>query len=166
MLKNCMNKIYQSIILVVLLFFTSGNLFSQIKTKKFIDSHLPIATKLSSEYGIPVSIILGISILESGSGTSINARELNNYFGITGKNKITRRRSVYKQYSHIDDSFKDFCAIISRKKYYNKMKNNKNYKDWLVEMNKANYAAAKNIWVNRVTKIIVSNNLNKCDLSH
>lgn len=130
---------------------------------KFINGFLPMAKKLQNEWGIPVSIILGVSILESGSGTSKNAKQLNNFFGVTGSNKIKTRKSIYKQYATAEDSFEDFCSIISRKRFYKSLKNNKNYNTWLIAMIKANYAGAKSVWIYRVKSIIKKHNLAKHD---
>ena len=121
---------------------------------KYIDHYVPLARTLSSEYGIPVAIILGVSTLESGSGTSPNAKQLNNFFGVTGKNKLKKRRSVYKQYPRPEDSFRDFCDIVSRKKFYPGLKDNMSYSKWLAAMNHASYAGAKSVWINRVTQIV------------
>jgi flagellum-specific peptidoglycan hydrolase FlgJ len=130
---------------------------------RYIDRFSPIAQNLSTEFGIPVSIILGVSIHESGSGTSINAKQLNNYFGVVGRNTLKKRRSVYKQYAKPEDSFRDFCEIISRKKFYPGLKNNVNYSKWLGAMNHASYASAKNEWVDKSTQIIRKYKLDKFD---
>ena len=135
-------------------FFFAQFLFAQKTTLKYIDKFLPAATELSTEFGIPVSIILGVSILESASGTSNNCIDLNNYFGVKGKNHLKKRKTKYKQYAKAEDSFHDFCGIISRKKFYSKLKYTTDYKRWLNEMNKAEYAGAKESWVNAITKII------------
>lgn len=132
-------------------------------TAAYINKFSPLSKELCAKYGIPASIILGVSILESGSGTSLNSRQLNNYFGIVGKNNLKKRRTRYKQYATPDASFRDFCQMISRKNFYAKLKNNMNYRQWLSAMNRANYAGAKEVWVNRVTNIIVKNKLNKYD---
>ncbi len=131
--------------------------------RKYIDRFLPVAKDLSSQYGIPVSIILGVSILESGSGTSKNCRQLHNYFGVTGRNSLKKRRSAYKQYATPEDSFRDFCDILSRKKYYPKLKNTFQYTKWLGAMNHASYAGAKQVWIKRITNIIVKHRLSKYD---
>ena len=100
------------------------------------------------------SVILGISILESNSGKSANCKDLNNFFGVKGKNHLKKRKTKYKQYVKPEDSFRDFCGIISRKKFYKKMQNSPDYKKWLHEMNKASYAGAKESWVKAIGKII------------
>jgi len=140
--------------LVAALFLASNLCVGQRVMTKFIDHYVPLARTLSTEYGIPVAIILGVSTLESGSGTSPNARQLNNFFGVTGKNKLKKRHSVYKQYKHPEDSFRDFCDIVSRKKFYPGLKNNMNYNKWLGAMNHASYAGAKSVWITRVTQIV------------
>ncbi len=129
-------------------------IFGQKTTLKYIDKFLPVAKEFSTEFGIPVSIILGVSIHESGSGTSSNCKDLNNYFGVKGKNHLKKRKTSYKQYAKPEDSFRDFCGIISRKKFYSKLKNTNNYKRWLHEMNKAAYAGGKEHWVNAISEII------------
>ena len=129
----------------------------------YINKFLPKSRDLSAEYGIPVAIILGVSLLESGSGTSKNCRQLNNYFGVTGRNHLKKRRSAYKQYASAEDSFRDFCGILSRKRFYHKMKNNNNYAKWLVSMNQASYAGAKNVWINRITSLVKKYRLSQYD---
>jgi len=129
-------------------------IFAQKTTLHYIDKYLPIAKELSFEFGIPVSVILGVSILESNSGKSTNCKDLNNFFGVKGKNHLKKRKTKYKQYVKPEDSFRGFCGIISRKKFYKKLRNSPDYKKWLHEMNKASYAGAKESWVKAIGKII------------
>jgi flagellum-specific peptidoglycan hydrolase FlgJ len=136
---------------------------AQKTTLKYIDRFLPVAMELSTEFQIPVSIILGVSILESGSGTSANCKDLNNYFGVKGKNHLKKRKTKYKQYQKPEDSFRDFCNIISRKKFYSKLQHSGDYKRWLNEMNKAQYAGAGVSWVKAIDKIIRAYKLNVHD---
>lgn len=149
-------------------FIFSALLIKSITAQKvvynYIDKFSPISKELCVEYGIPASIILGVSILESGSGTSKNCKQLNNYFGITGKNNLKKRRTMYKQYAKPEDSFRDFCGVLSRKKFYATLKNNMDYKQWLAAMNKANYAGAKGVWVSRVSNVITKHKLTKYDV--
>src|SRR6202012_48508 len=72
--------------------------FSQ---SKYIRKYRPLADSLASESDIPAAIILGVAVIESGSGTSRNCRLLNNHFGIVGKNIVFKTHGVrtkYKQY--------------------------------------------------------------------
>lgn len=156
-----MEKIKTTVFAVLLMIGQVG--FGQKVINNYITRFSPIARDLSTSYGIPVAVILGISILESGSGTSVNCRQLNNYFGVTGRNKLRKRHSAYKQYDNPEDSFRDFCAIVSRKSFYPKLKNNTNYRTWLTAMNHASYAGAKSIWISRVTSIIIKHKLAQFD---
>lgn len=156
-----MSKVKIALFALLLLIINSST--GQRVITNYLDRFVHVAKELSYQYGIPASIILGVSILESGSGTSINCRQLNNYFGMTGRNHLKKRRSVYKQYATAEDSFKNFCDIISRKNYYPKLKNNIDYKKWLVSMNRGSYAGAKGIWISRVTNIIRKYNLGLYD---
>ncbi len=151
------------IILIVVTMLLVSFLQAQKVTSNYIAKFLPLAITLKETWGIPVSIILGVSILESGSGTSLNCRQLNNYFGMTGKNHLKHRRTMYKQYASANESFEDFCSMISKKKYYIKLKNSMNYSAWLVSMNNGNYASAKGIWISRITNVIKKQALYKYD---
>ena len=153
------NRIVYLVALLLLVNVCSG----QKVIRNYICRFLPFASELSVEYGIPVSIILGVSILESGSGTSKNCRQLNNYFGVTGRNRLKKRHSAYKQYASPEDSFRDFCNIISRKKFYLKLKNEMHFTKWLPAMNHASYAGAKGVWISRITRIIVKHRLSQYD---
>ena len=151
------------LILFTAILFISNLCIGQKAITNYINRFLPMAKDLSAEYGIPVAVILGVSTLESGSGTSKNCRQLNNYFGVTGRNSLRKRHSAYKQYATPEDSFRDFCNIVSRKKFYPKLKDSKNYSKWLAAMNRASYAGAKNIWISRITNIIIKHHLAQYD---
>ncbi|MET0636279.1 MAG: glucosaminidase domain-containing protein [Chitinophagaceae bacterium] len=123
-----------------------------------------MADSLSSIYGIPTSIILGVAILESGSGTSRNARMLNNHFGIVGKNnllKTKRVKSRYKQYPNVSASFADFCRLLSRRKYYARLKGTTDPKPWIDAIAAAGYSEAPVEWKKRITATIKKNKLSR-----
>ncbi len=144
--------------------FVSINIcYAQKTNANYIEKFLPLAKELSMQWGIPISIILGVSMQESGSGTSINCRQLHNYFGIKGHNHLKKRPTKYKQYNSAKASFEDFCGIVSRKKYYHKLKGNMNYRLWLTAMNKRNYASAKEVWIHRIKLIITKHKLYQYD---
>jgi flagellum-specific peptidoglycan hydrolase FlgJ len=87
--------------------------------ERFISKYGPLADSLEREFGIPASLILGVSIIESSSGTSRNCRLLKNFFGVKGRNNLLKTkgiRSGYKQYATDTASFVDFCKIVSEKK--------------------------------------------------
>ncbi|UAY52423.1 glucosaminidase domain-containing protein [Ferruginibacter albus] len=156
-----MNKLR---LLLVAVFLVSSSLCpAQKVTTSYIEKYLPLAKELSTQWGIPVAVILGVSILESGSGTSINCRQLNNFFGVKGKNHLRKRKTKYKQYISARASFEDFCRILSTKKYYAKLKGNTNYNLWLTAMNHHNYAGAKDVWGPRIRSLIKKHRLMKYD---
>ena len=134
--------------------------FSQ--SPKFIKKFQPLADSLSAEYGIPASVILGVSIIESGSGTSRNCKLLNNYFGIIGKNDLHKTKGIktrYKQYPDATASFEHFCHVIKKRKFYKKLKGNKDYRLWIDAISKSNYSEIPDIWKERVLAAIRRNKL-------
>lgn len=124
----------------------------------YINRYKPLADSLSTVAEIPSSIILGVAALESGFGTSRNAKLLHNHFGVKGKNnlwKTKRKRSRYKQYVSVKASYIDFVRIITNKKFYNTLKGNTDYKAWITAISKSGYSEKPTIWSDRITSIII-----------
>jgi Bax protein len=130
--------------------------------KAYIRQYKPLADSLSLAYGIPAAVILGVAIIESSSGTSRNCKLLNNHFGIVGKNNLLKTKNIrtrYKQYANATSSYVDFCKLISRKKFYPKLKGNKRYLPWVDAISKSNYSEVPDVWKQRVTTTIKKNKL-------
>ncbi len=130
---------------------------AQSVTKKFLTKYTPLADSLSEAWGIPTAIILGTAIIESSTGTGRNARLLNNYFGVVGKNNLLKTKGIktrYKQYPSDTASFADFCKVLSHKKYYPKLKGNPHYKLWIDAISKAGYSEDAGVWKREVTGAI------------
>lgn len=146
-------------VLLVLFVLLANTGFSQTK---YVQKYRPLADSLGEVYGIPAAIILGVAIIESGSGSSRNAKLLNNHFGIVGKNNLLKTKGVktrYKQYADVAASYLDFCKLLSRRKYYTKLKGNNNYKLWVDAISKSGYTEAPAEWKKRVTSAIQNNKL-------
>lgn len=132
------------------------------QSKSFINKYRLLADSLSAEYGIPASVILGVSLVESGSGTSRNCRLLNNFFGIVGKNNLLKTKGIktrYKQYPDATASFTDFCKLLAKKKYYKKLKGNMDYKLWTDAISKSGYSEVPAVWRQRINDAIRKNKL-------
>lgn len=128
----------------------------------YIKKYRPLADSLSEVYNIPASVILGVAILESGSGTSRNSKLLNNHFGIVGKNNLLKTKGIksrYKHFNNVTASYVAFCKIQKRRNFYPKLKGNKDYTLWIDAMSKSNYSEVPEIWKTRVLAIIKQNKL-------
>jgi Bax protein len=154
--QNTRKQIAFRVLFGMLLFSISTLTFAQ---SKYVKMYRPLADSLEEEYKIPASVILGVAILESGSGTSRNAKLLNNHFGIVGKNKLKNVKTRYKQYESVYESYKDFCKLLKKKKYYDKLKGNMNYTLWVDAISKAGYSEVPTIWKQRVISTIKKNKL-------
>ena len=134
--------------------------------KKYIKQYKGLADSLSVLYGIPASVILGVAIIESGSGTSRNAKMLNNHFGIVGKNNLLKTKGIktrYKQYPNIAASYVDFCKIISRRRFYPSLKGNMDYKAWTDAISKSNYSEVPEEWRKKINNAIKKSDLDDLD---
>jgi flagellum-specific peptidoglycan hydrolase FlgJ len=145
------------IILVIVMVFLSFLKIESQNQISYIDKFNPIAQELMKNHNIPVSVILGISMLESGNGTSKLSQNKHNYFGV-------KKGKSYRGYESDSASFKDFCKIISRKKYYDVLiKNNiMDYKIWLTKIQGGRYSESKN-WKTKVLYYIEKYKLYELD---
>jgi Bax protein len=146
---------------ILLLCFSSFSFVAHSQSA-YIKKYRPIATELSAEFGIPVSVILGVAIVESSGGAGRNCKLLNNHFGIVGKNNVLKTKGIktrYKQYPNAEASFRDFCKVIARKRFYPKLKGNTHYLLWLDAISKAGYSEAPAVWKKRIAGVIKKNKL-------
>jgi len=152
-----------------LLFFVLFSLatVAQKPVKKYIKKYESLALQKTEKYGIPASIILGVSIEESAAGQSLICRSLNNFFGIKGKNTSSLKKmgykSAYKEYLSDTESFEHFCKVVVNKKFYAKLKGTTDFKRWLTAMNVAAYSTSKQKWIDRITATIDKYELYKLD---
>lgn len=128
----------------------------------YIKKFKPLADSLSEEYKIPTAVILGVAIIESGAGTSRNSKLLHNHFGIVGKNDLLKTKGIksrYKQYPDARSCYIAFCKMLKKRKYYDKLKGNKDYALWLDAMSKAGYSEMPVEWKARITAAIKKHKL-------
>lgn len=146
---------------------TSLSVSAQKTPQKYLEKFSPVAVSLSQETGVPASIILGIAMLESGSGTSKNARLLRNHFGIVGKNNLAKRgftyRSMYREYTTDTASYRHFTKVVMKKKWFATMKGSDDYEQWLNKLIRSGYSTAGQVWVSRVRSMIKKYKLYELD---
>jgi flagellum-specific peptidoglycan hydrolase FlgJ len=146
-----------------------GNVaFSQRYATNYVNKYKPIAIRIMNETGIPASVIMGVAMLESGMGTSKNAKFLHNHFGIVGRNNLHKKKGVtyrsrYREFDSPEASFDYFAGLVKKKKWFPAMKGNVEYKLWLKHMNHGGYSSAGHEWVTRVTSMISRYKLYKLD---
>jgi Bax protein len=149
--------------LLSLIFLTGFTASSQ---SPYIKQYKPIADSLSSIYGIPSSVMLGIAIIESGAGKSRNCKLLNNHFGIKGKNNLLKTKGIktaYKQYPDGRASYESFTRLMTRKKFYARLKGKMDPKLWLEAISKSGYSTVPEEWKRNITAAIRKHRLTELD---
>jgi len=68
-------------------------------------------------------------------------------------------KTRYKQYPDALSSFVDFCKLMMKKKFYSKLKGNKNYKLWIDAISRIGYSEVPETWKQRVLAAIRKNKL-------
>lgn len=154
-----MKKLLISLLLCTL---CTASLFAQSETARYIKKYRAMADSFAHEYSIPASVILGVAIVESSSGTGRTVRLLNNHFGMTGRNNLKKThkiKTMYKQYPSAASSYRDFCLLVIKRKFYPRLQKNKDYKAWLTAISKTGYSARPAEWVKRISGVIIKNKL-------
>lgn len=140
---------------IVLVISSSKQVFSQ--TNKYIRQYTRLADSLSRIYSIPKNVILAIAVVESSSGLGKNHLLLNNHFGIVGRNNLLNTHQIktrYKQYPDAVSSFKDFCVLISKKRFYPGMRGVWDCSEWVKAISEVGYSAIPTLWIKRVSFVI------------
>ncbi|WP_256011029.1 glucosaminidase domain and LysM peptidoglycan-binding domain-containing protein [Desertivirga xinjiangensis] len=146
MLKNLLK--------ISLILLITGTASAQSAADKYVASYKEAAIRTMNQHGVPASIVLGIAIHESASGTSRIAKYLNNHFGLKGKSGPKPIPSAYKGYESVDDCYADFVAFL--KKRVNSLFIHHpagDYKKWATGIQRGGYAASKT-WASQVMGII------------
>lgn len=145
---------------LVLLMIAAGvqNSTAQTAAQNYAAKYTSLATKLGKEYGIPPALIIGVAIIESSCGQGPNCRDLNNHFGITGRNHVARK-TRYKQYATVEDSYRDFCNLMTRKPFYGQLRGNMDVSKWTAAVSRAGYSEKPAVWQAHVDGVIRNNRL-------
>ena len=132
-------------------------LSANAQNRAYIADHMFIANILSQSYGIPASVILAVASVESSGGNGPAAKVLNNHFGIVGHNSFVNRlghKSRYKQYPNELASYIDFCKLMTRKRFYHKLKHNSDPVAWIKAMKNAHYSEVPEEWEQKVMSVV------------
>lgn len=140
---------------------------AQEAQQAYIGKYKELAFRMMHQYGIPASVLLGIAIEESASGTSVLAKRFHNHFGIVGRNynavKKLGHHTRYKEYVSDTASYIHFCEVIRKKPLYDTLQGRLECVPWVKAIKKSGYAAAATSWEKKVLLIIRRNNLEELD---
>lgn len=132
----------------------------------YIEQHKKVAQQLMKDTGVPASVILAVAIHESAYGNSRVAKNLNNHFGIKGKNNNKNIRSSFKGYESVFESYNDFVSLLKRKGSTQKLFENQgasDYTTWVRTISRSGYSATKG-WSSKILSTIDRYNLNDFDV--
>lgn len=158
-------KTLKNYVVVLVLILSSYSLASAQRNQSYIEKYSPVAQEMMHEHGVPASVILAIAIHESGSGSSRIAKNLNNHFGVKGKNNSKVIRSAYKGYMSVLDSYNDFISVVKRRKATSNLFESSrggNYRAWVRALAKSGYSQTSD-WASKVIKTIETYDLDNYD---
>lgn len=146
--------------------------------QKFIDEISPYAIKTQKKYGVYASVTIAQAIIESGWGKDVLPTKYNNYFGVKkstdwGGETVwlntpndAQKRSEFKVYESIQESFDDHGKLIGTSSRYGEAKNEydekKGAKAQVHEIAKAGYAESP-VYEQTIGKIIDEYDLQQYD---
>ena len=142
---------------------------------QFIDRYKLNAVMVHLLTGVPASVNLAISAIESGNGNSKLSTQANNYHGIksTGNTNVWTTnevingqtitiRSNFAEFNTPYGSFKGFANFLNDNKRYADTLAQKDFINFSNELKKAGYATAPN-YATSIQNVIKDNDLYKLD---
>ncbi len=157
-----MKLFLKKIIFVLPLLLVVTSIQAQYIVSNYIARYGTLCIQLSDSFGIPADLMLGLAIVESGAGTSKNAKILHNHFGLKAGNKLRSVKGIQTRFRNYDSdsaSFVDFCVYLSKRKFYPTLKGNFDYNAWLNAMTKSGYSGSPQAWKAKIKTQIKKYNL-------
>ena len=143
--------------LTILLFiWISTTATAQNSAPIYIENYKESAIRLMNAHGIPASVVLAVAMHESANGNSKIARNLNNHFGIKGKNSSTKIKSAYRGFESVDSGYEYFASLLKDKRQFRSLfekYSHYDYKSWVMGIQRGGYAASRT-WANQVMATI------------
>src|SRR5450759_408317 len=157
-----------------------------VDTAAYLSVNAPRAQRETAMYGVPTSVALATSILQSGWGGSTLATQANAYFGIKCNSSSTPYSNgcydimtteyvngvyvpvmaSFRSYASVDNSFLDHGYFLSHSsRYAAAFAYEQNPDQFIREVAKAGYATSP-AYPNSVIAIMVKYNLYAFDLTH
>ncbi len=155
----------KKIILLLCCFLGSVAIRAQVQENDYVNKFKDLAIRQMNQFGVPASVILGVAIHESANGKSKIARNLNNHFGVKGKNQVKTIRSAYKSYDSAADSYADFIRLLKEKPGFSKLfekYTSYNHSAWVKGIQRGGYAQSST-WASQVLGIIRKYRLDQYD---
>lgn len=143
-----------------ILFFTAG---AQNTAVNYIEKYDSLAVEILVRYQIPASLVLGVAMHESASGTSNLCITRHNHFGVKIRVKSkSGHHSIYRTFNTDEDAYLNFGEMIARRQYYQQLKGDMDYMKWLKAMKASGYARSSS-WVGIIDKTIKKYGLTRFD---
>ena len=141
--------------------------------QEFLDKYSGYAMQLQQMYGIPSSVILAQMAVESGWGTSGNAKEANNFFGVkagkTWKGPVRNawddedKKSPFRIYATWQDSINDYARLLMTSRYNWCCKyDSTDHSNWIKGIRESGYCTDK-AYVEKIEATIRANGLDRFD---
>jgi hypothetical protein len=146
---------------------------SRMSRREYFNKYKEMAVDEMHRSGVPASITLAQSALESGDGNSTLARNANNHFGIKCHSDWTGKRvyhdddakgECFRKYASVRDSYRDHSDYLRSKQRYAFLFDLEitDYKAWARGLKKAGYATSPT-YAERLISIIEEFNLHQYD---
>jgi flagellum-specific peptidoglycan hydrolase FlgJ len=155
-------------LLIAILLVSSLAVSAQNTSQSYIEKFKDNAVRIMHETGVPASIILAVAMHESANGNSNIAKKLNNQFGVKGYNThvyYDNKRTAYKKYNSVMDSFQDFARIMTERKQFSHLAESLTHYDytgWAKGIQRSGYCSSHK-WASQVLGIIQKYQLNSLD---
>jgi hypothetical protein len=171
------SKSYGSFLIIFLVLFPGGKIFSQTPQipdyKSYIEKFKKIAIEEMKIYKIPASITLAQGIIESNCGLSPLAFEANNHFGIkchkdwTGEKYFyddDEKQECFRKYNNAEESYRDHSIFLTTRPRYAALfsLDSNDYTGWAMGLKQAGYATNPN-YPSILIRIIETHNLSRFD---
>jgi flagellum-specific peptidoglycan hydrolase FlgJ len=142
-------------------------------TEQYIKKFKGIAISEMKRTGVPASITLAQGIIESASGNSRLARQINNHFGIKCHSRNCKKghcknytddshKDFFMSFKTAEDSYRAHSAVVLKERYTSLLRGRRDYKSWAWALQNGGYATG-NKYAQKLIRVIEKYKLNQYD---
>jgi flagellum-specific peptidoglycan hydrolase FlgJ len=142
-------------------------------TEEYIKKYKSIAISEMKRTRVPASITMAQAIIESASGNSRLARQINNHFGIKCHSRNCKKghcmnysddshKDFFRKFNTPEESYRAHSAVVLKERYTSLLRGRKDYKAWAYALQNGGYATGKK-YAAKLIRVIEMYNLHKLD---
>jgi hypothetical protein len=145
----------------------------ELQVRAYVDRYAELAVREMHRTGVPASITLAQAIIESRSGDSRLAKDLNNHFGIKCFSRSCQKghcknytddhhKDFFRRFGSVEDSYRAHSQVVLHPRYTSLLRGRKDHASWAKALESGGYATGSR-YAEKLCSVIARYRLDRFD---